>query len=111
MSESCSDGFYLIGRNHPLPKGKCPTCDGSPSGRASGGEPIEIATGNMTLVETDFTGADPRLQFTRTYDSNSTDNTPVGNAWFGSFDGRRIYPDFERALPPPGPPKFRSSRT
>ena len=53
------------------------------TGQVSSGDPVEIGTGNTYLKETDFSGGDSRLQFTRSYNSNMSTRDSTRWAWAG----------------------------
>ncbi|HTA65873.1 MAG TPA: DUF6531 domain-containing protein, partial [Xanthomonadaceae bacterium] len=76
---------YLLKRINKHPhNGKGCNCV---NGQVSAGDPIEIGTGNTYLKETDFNGGDPRLQFSRSYNSNaSARNSTVGMGWTSTLD-------------------------
>jgi RHS repeat-associated protein len=84
----CQSGFYIHAPTPPNPNGNC----NNKPGCSSTGEPIDVATGNVYLSETDYTSADQRLQFTRVYNSFGAFNqtTTVGNGWQGELDARHI---------------------
>ena len=65
------------------------------------GNPIEVGTGNMSVRETDHESADKRLQYSRFYNSNSTDKSGVGIGWLGTMDAKIV--DIEALDYPPTP--------
>ena len=91
--QECLTGYWVFAPVKPDPAGNCPVCKLMQAGRISFGDPIEVGTGNMFLRETDFVGADKRLQFTRVYNSDTssyTSSSTVGNGWQGELDGEHI---------------------
>jgi len=91
----CKKGYRLAAKNNPDPKGKC-GCDG----QVVPGDPVDAGTGNMYLREPDFVAADPRMQFTRVYNSNgfSQAQSTVGNGWQGELDELHVL-SMEQGLP------------
>lgn len=74
--KGCFTGYYIVMIFQNPPPVGCPSCA---TGGKSAGDPIDLATGNMYLRETDYVSADPRLQFSRVYNSisASTQSTTV----------------------------------
>jgi hypothetical protein len=93
-----SPKYYARSPRKQSHNGKGCDCE---TGRTSSADPIEIGTGNNFVSETDFTGADPRLRFARTYNSALTDVSDEGYGWIGTLD-TTIAPWYEKMLPPDG---------
>ena len=103
----CNQGFYLVAPvepppagncNHndvpcsPAPPGACPLCDSQRNGQPSVQDPIAVGTGNMFLRQSDLAAADPRLRFSRVYNSNypADVGSLVGNGWQAQLGDRYI---------------------
>ncbi|MBS0458338.1 MAG: hypothetical protein JSS44_13545 [Proteobacteria bacterium] len=94
----CFTAYYVRMSLPDDPKVGCPNCN--IQGRAGTGDPVEISTGNMYLRETDYVSADPRLQFSRIYNSSQSGyvSTTIGNGWQGELDGMHVL-SMKGALP------------
>ncbi|HEY2344939.1 MAG TPA: RHS repeat-associated core domain-containing protein [Xanthomonadaceae bacterium] len=82
-------GDRIVAPLWPKPPGD--HCDVCEVGAHSTGDPIEIATGNMHLEETDFLPRDSRMRFSRAFNSSLASlPTHEGAGWNSLMGGRRI---------------------